>query len=87
MIGRRPPVPLEALAEPADSPEPEVGRRPVRFAAEWVLTPVLERRRLLPGARGHGPAVIRQLDATTLVEPMDGFVVDALGNIVIEVGW
>ncbi len=32
-----------------------------------------------------GPAVIEQLDATTLVEPGDRLRLDALGNLMIEV--
>jgi N-methylhydantoinase A len=50
-----------------------------------VPTPVYDRHRLVPGHRLKGPAVIEQLDATTLVYPGDELVVDEGLNMVIEV--
>ncbi|HEX6141916.1 MAG TPA: hydantoinase/oxoprolinase family protein [Geminicoccaceae bacterium] len=86
IIGHRPPVPLDALAEPADGTGPELGARPVRFGERWMTTPVLARRALAPGTALEGPAVIQQLDATTLLEPGDRLEVDRLGNLLIEIG-
>ena len=65
------------------------GSRPVFFDASgsrWITTPVY-RRDLLPAAFSiEGPAVIEQLDATTLVEPGDVARGEADGNIRIRIG-
>ena len=65
------------------------GSRPVFFDASgshWITTPVY-RRDLLPAAFSiEGPAVIEQLDATTLIEPGDVARGEANGNIRIRIG-
>jgi N-methylhydantoinase A len=48
-------------------------------------TPVFERAALLPGHRIAGPAIVEQLDATTVLAPGDVARVDAAGNLVIDV--
>lgn len=70
-----------------DAPPPSpVGRRQVWFEADSpVQTPVFDRTSLRPGHGFAGPAVIEQLDATTLVLPGDSLCVDAAGNLLIEV--
>jgi len=61
-------------------------RRPVWFAAEAPFeTPVYERDSLQPGHRITGPAVIEQLDATTLLFPEDSLRVDGVGNLIVEI--
>ena len=51
------------------------------FEAETpTVTPVFERAALRPGQRFTGPAVIEQLDATTLVFPGDHVAVDELAR-------
>jgi N-methylhydantoinase A len=52
----------------------------------FVDTPVLERARLLPGHSVAGPAVIEQIDCTTVIEPGQTATVDDHGNVVISVG-
>ncbi len=52
----------------APMPEPEEIRL-VHFAAATLATPVLDRTKLGAGARFDGPAIVTQLDATTLVPP------------------
>ena len=76
------------------APEPEPTGRPAATPIEhrevWfgpdgaLLTPVFERTTLAPGQRLTGPAVIEQLDATTLIFPCDRALVDAGGNLLIE---
>jgi N-methylhydantoinase A len=62
--------------------------RPVYFETglDWVDCPVFWRGDLSPGAVIEGPAVIEQLDATTVMYPDDVARVDAYGNILITVG-
>jgi N-methylhydantoinase A len=73
-------------ASPAASAPSPVSERPINFEPEEAApTPVYDRDRLVPGHQMKGPAVIEQLDATTLVYPGDGLVVDKGLNMVIEV--
>ena len=60
-------------------------RRDVYFDGEAVDTPVYERNELPAGASFEGPAVIDQLDTTTLVPPGVKAEVDEYLNIVMEV--
>ncbi|HET9043317.1 MAG TPA: hydantoinase/oxoprolinase family protein, partial [Burkholderiales bacterium] len=87
-IGRRRPVSLEAVAqgEPrATLREAEVERRSVWFGAGWTDTPVYRREWLPASASFDGPAVIEQLDCTTLIEPGCRVARDRLGNLLITV--
>ena len=65
-------------------PEP-TERRDVYFDGEAVETPVYERSDLPAGVRFEGPAVIDQLDTTTLVPPGVRAEVDEYLNIRLEV--
>ena len=53
---------------------------------EFVETPVFDRDRLQTGNRVAGPAVIEQMDSTTLVLPGQTATVDAYHNLIIEEG-
>jgi N-methylhydantoinase A len=88
VIGKRGPVPLAALAagEPAATlGGAQVDRRTVWFDGEQVATPVYRRERLPRGASFDGPAIIEQLDATTVIEPGNRVELDALGNLIVTV--
>ncbi len=65
-----------------------IGRRPLfdLERGEFLEAVVLERGRLLAGNRIDGPAVIEQLDATTVLPESQHATVDPFGNIVIERG-
>ncbi len=79
-----PPPPRGTGGAPA-MPQP-TSRRRVWFAADSPTdTPVFHRDDLAVGHTIKGPAVIEQLDATTLVFPGDGATVDAALNLFIEV--
>jgi N-methylhydantoinase A len=87
-IGRRRHVPLEALARGSAAAalrEAEVERRRVWFEQGWIETPVFRRERLPADARFVGPAVIEQLDCTTLIEPGCKVERDQLGNLIVTV--
>jgi N-methylhydantoinase A len=74
----------ERLQASGANPEP-VEERPVWFGWNRALpTPVYERAALEAGQRLTGPAVIEQLDATTLVFPGDQAIVDSAGNLSME---
>jgi N-methylhydantoinase A len=61
--------------------------RPVWFRATgFVATPVLRRAALGPGDTLRGPAVIEQMDTTTIVPPGWTARADGLGNLLLEHG-
>jgi N-methylhydantoinase A len=90
VIGRRRPVSLEGLIA-EDGPAGgaaqggPLGSRRVWFEGGWMETPVYRREQLAVGATLTGPAVVEQLDATTVIEPGDRVRVDRLGNLEIAV--
>jgi len=72
-LGRRRP----ARARPA--------RRRVYFAgAGWTACPCLDREQLGVGAVVSGPAIVEQLDTTTVIPPGRRATVDRVGNLVIR---
>jgi N-methylhydantoinase A len=85
VIGRRPSAPLAALAqsEAAKSAKPAAHRR-VWFESGWKSTPIYRREQLAPGARLAGPAIVEQMDATTLVPPGMTARVDRWLNLILE---
>ena len=96
VIGKRRPVPLAALGAglPCESlPEAETGRRAVWFEARdgagsggsWIDTPVYRRDWLPARCAFEGPAIVEQLDATTLIEPGNRVEKDAMGNLIVRV--
>ncbi|MBT9383096.1 hydantoinase/oxoprolinase family protein [Pseudooceanicola sp. CBS1P-1] len=62
------------------------GSRPVLFDGQWHDTPLYQRDRLPADAAFNGPAILEQMDTTTLVPPGDRVTQDACGNILIEIG-
>ena len=88
VIGRRKPVSLKAIAAAAPKAsltEAEVGRRPVWFTGGWVDTPVYRREWLPDGATFTGPAIVEQLDCTSVIEPGTDALLDAIGNLILKV--
>lgn len=51
-----------------------------------VQTSIYDRQKLIPGHVVEGPAIIDQLDTTTPIFPTDRAEVDALGNLIIQIG-
>ncbi len=89
VIGRRKDVSLDSLADGegrADTLDgAETGTRRVWFEEGWRETPIYARDRLPAGASFTGPAIVEQLDTTTVVEPGNAVEMDAIGNLVITV--
>jgi N-methylhydantoinase A len=85
VIGRRPPIDLAALLDPsvraADSPAARTGTRQLYAGGAWHAAAIYARDKLPLGAIITGPAVIEQLDATTVIEPSFCARVDPLGNL------
>ncbi len=89
VIGRRRPVDLTALMATERATTLAAARsgcRRVWFERGWLETPIYRRALFPVGAVLEGPAVLEQLDATTVIEPGDGAVVDRLGNLVVSIG-
>ena len=87
-LGEVPKVPLrEPQAATKDVSAAIKHRRAVYFSARrsYVESPVYDRAQLAPGHRIDGPAVIEQLDATTVLAPGQRLHVDRLGNLIIDV--
>jgi N-methylhydantoinase A len=85
VIGKRRGFALATLAGTADGPA-LVGRRDLYADGRWQTAAVYARDRLRPDDRIEGPAVVQQIDATTVIEPGAVAVVDAIGNLRIAVG-
>ena len=86
VIGQRPEMDLSRLIDPAGRlaiPTPQ-STRPVWFNG-WVETPVYWRDHLPLDLHLNGPAIIEQMDTTTLVHPGCTVTSDPDGNLIIEV--
>ena len=90
VIGVRHALDLSTLIDPAGRAMSLAGalseRRQVWFDGGWRETPVYQREKLPLDAVIEGPAILEQLDATTVVEPDDRVTSDADGNLIIEIG-
>ncbi|MDD9988335.1 MAG: hydantoinase/oxoprolinase family protein [Spirochaetaceae bacterium] len=77
--------PLELPTVPAAHAEPAPRRmRAARFAGVEREVPVYVRDDLGAGCSIHGPAIIEQLDATSVVPPDHRMVVDRFGHLVVS---
>ncbi len=84
-LGESDRLPAPTPPDDASTHPVPTGSRPVWFDGREVDTPVFDRARLVPAHRFTGPAIIDQLDATTVVHPGDTVSVDAALNLIIEV--
>ncbi|MGK0715899.1 hydantoinase/oxoprolinase family protein [Leucobacter sp. W1153] len=74
--------PAEVIPQPPGSP---AERRPVYFGGHgWLDTPVYDREELAAGTYFHGPAIVNQLDSTTVVPPHTRAEIDEWLNIRIH---
>jgi N-methylhydantoinase A len=85
VIGKRRGFALATLAGAGDGPA-RIDERDLYADGRWHSAAVYARDRLRPGYRIEGPAVVQQVDATTVIEPGAVAVVDKIGNLRITVG-
>lgn len=86
-IGHVPTVELPRIPPAVDDVSTaQVARRPVYLGGAWgeVQCPVYERSRLQYGHALPGPAIIEQMDSTTLVLPGQRTHVDGYGNLLVS---
>jgi N-methylhydantoinase A len=69
-----------------DIPAAETGRRNVwlRESGSFVSCPLYDHERLCAGNRIEGPAIIAQMDATTLIVPGATATIDPYLNLLLE---
>src|SRR5205823_4397997 len=94
VVGRRRPIAIGVesgfAGRAQDSPMSGPGGKPaaerrVWFDGDWHGTAIFRREHLPPGAVVQGPAIVEQMDTTTVIEPRDRAHVDAHGNLEIAV--
>ena len=84
VLGKRPAVDLSHLAATDDEPRADI-RRDVWFQSGTTSTPILRRGHLAMGETLTGPAIVEQLDTTTVLPPNCVAKADASGNLIITV--
>ncbi len=88
VIGKRKPFPVDALTTKTAAKnlnDAKIDIRRVWFEDGWLSTPIFDRDRLPLNCEFLGPAILEQLDATTVIHPGDRAQVDVLGNVIIHV--
>jgi N-methylhydantoinase A len=81
VIGLRPRLDLALLSDRGAGSAPR--NRSVWMEGGFRKTPVYQRASLPPTL--EGPAIIEQLDCTTVLEPGNKLTIDKLGNLLIEI--
>lgn len=84
-VGRTPNPTFKRLAAGTDAPVPVATRR-VCFGPDdkFPDTPIYDRERLLAGQRIAGPAIVEQMDSTTLIPPGTTAEVDEIGSLILR---
>ena len=80
-----PPDPRFA-GKPDRVPKPVAHRKVFFDGPGWVETPIYQRDRLPTGYEITGPAIIEQLDSTTVLDPTAGARVDGKLNLICATG-
>jgi len=75
---------LVRLPEAGTPEDARIGMQRVHLGSESVDCPVIDRSKLGANAVIEGPAIIAQLDATTLLRAGDVATVDGFGNIIVR---
>lgn len=88
IIGKRAALPNDALTSRSTAARVEdarLGSRNVWFDDAWCETPIYARDRLPLDSGFEGPAILEQLDATTVVHPGNQVRIDQFGNVILTV--
>jgi N-methylhydantoinase A len=84
VIVQRPTPPFETYAAHGDTNVALIEERNTWFASTgYVATPVYDRDKLSAGTHFAGPAIVEQMDTTTVVPPQAAVEIDRLGNLMI----
>jgi N-methylhydantoinase A len=75
---------LTELSSGGSLAEAEIDRATVHFEEGPQSVPIYDREKLASGVTFEGPALIVQLDSTTLVNPDQSATVDHFGNLILE---
>jgi N-methylhydantoinase A len=90
VIGRRRRFPLASLIEAGGRASrvegAMIGERKVYADGRWRIAHIFDRVKLPLGARIEGPAIVQQIDATTMIDASAAATVDDIGNLRIAVG-
>ena len=90
VIGRRRAFPIASLIDAegrsARVQDAVIGERAMFADGRWTSAQVFDRVKLPLDARLSGPAIVQQMDATTVIEPGAVATVDGVGNLRIAVG-
>ena len=78
------PVVEPQTAGPADPKAALIGEAEVVFQQSALMSPLYQREELVCGNRISGPALVIQMDATTVLPPGWGGAVDPYGNLLLE---
>lgn len=84
-IGRLPKPQPRPIPAGGHASQALIGRRAVYFEGRWHDTPIYARSLLRAGHRLEGPAIVEQMDSTTVILPGQAGEIDELGNILITV--
>ena len=79
-------VPLTFMEDPVAGEDPAaaaMGTRRVFFDDGFIATPIFDHRRLAPGNRIEGPALIEGANTTLVVHPDQRITVDGFGNVLV----
>ncbi|MBZ0215756.1 MAG: hypothetical protein K8F25_04315, partial [Fimbriimonadaceae bacterium] len=89
VVGVRPHVPLEALLDPrsrvATLTDARTDERDIIFEGQTHRTPIYARDAVPVGTLIEGPAILEQMDSTSLIEPDTHGEIDGAGNLIIHV--
>jgi N-methylhydantoinase A len=85
-LGQLPRPEIRELPTGGDINEALAGHQDTDFDGERQRTPIYDRARLGAGAKLRGPAIVSQLDATTLLFPGQVAEVARFGSLVIQGG-
>jgi N-methylhydantoinase A len=81
------PRPRPSFSAVASAPVGTPGSRDVWFpAGGYVRSPVYDRSHLVPGMAFDGPAIVEQMDATTVIPPSARCRIDDAGNLHVMLG-
>ena len=90
VVGQRAQLDLSTLIDPNDrkntTAQAKSGRRAVYFDGHWHDTPIYWRDHLPAKFFLKGPAIIEQMDTTSLIEPGDKVKGDKDGNMIVTLG-